>query len=580
MSVYQKILKYVPEKRWLLPLSILTTAVATVLQFGSFWIFYRFLTVLLIDQDTTRAIQFAAWIIAALSAYAVLYFLAVMATHVVAFRLESNLRKSGVQHLLKASFSFFDRNQSGTIRKMIDDNTEQTHMIVAHLIPDLTNGILTPIIILLMMYLIDWRLGLLFTTSSLISLTCLFLTTGNQDFMRKYQTALEQISAESVEYVRGMPVVKIFGGTIQSFKALYEVISNYGDIAHQYTLSCRAPFVAFLAIIGASVVFAIPIAFYDYAHGVPATAAVVMVVFYGIFSGLMYNGFMRIMYVMMYKMQAGDVIDKIENLTAKMSAEEVKFGTVAALTGTDIEFKNVSFKYDDDFVLNDLSFKLSGGKTYALVGSSGGGKSTIAKLISGFYKLDSGSITIGGTALSDYSQEAVMRHIAFVFQNTKLFKTTIYENVRMGRPGATHEEVMNALSLAQCDEILAKFPEREKTMIGSKGVHLSGGEVQRIAIARAIVKDADVIILDEASASADPENEYEIQRAFANLMKGKTVIMIAHRLSSIRNVDEILVVKDGKIIERGSNDALSAKEDGEYRKLLRLYDQANVWAVS
>lgn len=580
MSVYQKILKYVPEKRWLLPLSILTTAVATVLQFGSFWIFYRFLTVLLIDQDTTRAIQFAAWIIAALSAYAVLYFLAVMATHVVAFRLESNLRKSGVQHLLKASFSFFDRNQSGTIRKMIDDNTEQTHMIVAHLIPDLTNGILTPIIILLMMYLIDWRLGLLFTTSSLISLTCLFLTTGNQDFMRKYQTALEQISAESVEYVRGMPVVKIFGGTIQSFKALYEVISNYGDIAHQYTLSCRAPFVAFQAIIGASVVFAIPIAFYDYAHGVPATAAVAMVVFYGIFSGLMYNGFMRIMYVMMYKMQAGDVIDKIENLTAKMSAEEVKFGTVAALTGTDIEFKNVSFKYDDDFVLNDLSFKLSGGKTYALVGSSGGGKSTIAKLISGFYKLDSGAITIGGTALSDYSQEAVMRHIAFVFQNTKLFKTTIYENVRMGRPDATHEEVMNALSLAQCDEILAKFPEREKTMIGSKGVHLSGGEVQRIAIARAIVKDADVIILDEASASADPENEYEIQRAFANLMKGKTVIMIAHRLSSIRNVDEILVVKDGKIIERGSNDALSAKEDGEYRKLLRLYDQANVWAVS
>lgn len=580
MNVFRKILKYVPEKKWLLPLAIILTAVSTILQFGSFWIFYRFLTALLIDQDTTQAIHFAVWIMAALTAYGVLYFSGVMATHAVAFRLESNLRKLGVRNLLNASFSFFDRNQSGSIRKKIDDNTEQTHMIVAHLIPDLTNGVLAPIIILILMYLVDWRLGLVFTVSSLISLICLFLTTGNQDFLRKYQAALERISAESVEYVRGMPVVKIFGGTIRSFKAFYEVIVDYGHMAHQYTLSCRAPFVAFQAIIGTSVVFAIPIAFYDYAHGVSAAAAVAMVVFYGIFAGLMYNGFMRIMYVMMYKMQASDVIDKIENLIAEMSAEEVRFGTIDALTGTDIEFKHVSFKYEDDFVLDDLSFKLPGGKTYALVGSSGGGKSTIAKLISGFYKLDSGAIMIGGTALTDYSQEAVMRHIAFVFQNTKLFKTTIYENVRIGRPDATHEEVMNALSLAQCDEILAKFPEREKTLIGSKGVHLSGGEIQRIAIARAIVKNADVIILDEASASADPENEFEIQRAFANLMKGKTVIMIAHRLSSIRNVDEILVVKDGKIIERGSSDALNAKEDGEYHKLLRLYDQANVWAVS
>ena len=271
--------------------------------------------------------------------------------------------------------------------------------------------------------------------------------------------------------------------------------------------------------------------------------------------------------------------DKIENLIGEMSSEEVVFGTTPAFAGTDIEFANVSFKYDNEFVLENLSFKLPAGKTYALVGSSGGGKSTIAKLISGFYKLDGGEIRIGGVPLTDYTQEAVMRHIAFVFQNTKLFKTTIYENVRIGRPDATREEIMNALSLAQCDEIIAKFPERENTLIGSKGIYLSGGEIQRIAIARAILKNADLIILDEASAAADPENEYEIQQAFANLMNGKTVIMIAHRLSAIQNVDEIIVVKDGKIAERGTNDEL-LRRDGEYRKLIQLYNQANVWAVS
>lgn len=579
MEIYKKIFKYIPEKKYLVVLAVFLTALATIFQFSTFRYLYHFLTALIVDQNVAEGKR-AAYIIAGLLlAFGVCYFIGLLATHLAAFRLESNLKKRGLENLLKASFSFFDRNQSGRIRKLIDDNTEQTHMIVAHLIPDLTVAVLSPILITLIMFSVDWRLGILFVVMLIVGMVLIFLTTGNQQFMRKYALSLEKMGAQAVEYVRGMPVVKIFGGGLESFTSFYNAIIEYGDTAHAYTLSCRLPFVLFQVILNIGVAFTIPIALINHGLGPETNEVIVKVVFYTVFSGLLYNCFMKVMYVGMYKLQAGDVIDKVENLIAEMSDQEVVFGSETKFDNYDIEFSGVSFKYDDEFVLNDLSFKLPGKRTYAFVGSSGGGKSTIAKLISGFYKLDSGEIRIGGKALTAYSQQAVMHNIAFVFQNTKLFRTTIYENVRIGRPNATREEIMKALSLAQCDEILAKFPERENTLIGSQGIHLSGGEIQRIAIARAILKDANIVILDEASAAADPENEYEIQQAFANLMKGKTVIMIAHRLSAIQNVDEILVVDAGKIVERGSHAALM-KNDGEYKKLVDLYYQANVWAVS
>lgn len=579
MEIYKKLLKYVPEKKFLAIFAVFLTAIATVFQFITFWYLYQFLNALIVNRNTAEG-KHAAYVIAGfLLAYGISYFFSLIATHIVAFRLESNLKKRGLENLLKASFSFFDRNQSGRIRKLIDDNTEQTHMIVAHLIPDLTVAALSPILITLIMFSVDWRLGILFVIMLIVGTLLIYLTTGNQQFMRKYALSLEKMGAQAVEYVRGMPVVKIFGGGLESFASFYNAIIEYGDTAHAYTLSCRMPFVLFQVILNIGVAFTIPLAFAKFGAGAETSEIIVKVIFYTVFSGLLYNCFMKVMYVGMYKLQAGDVIDKIENLITEMREEEVVFGSETRFDHYDIEFSGVSFKYDDEYVLNDLSFKLPGKRTYALVGSSGGGKSTIAKLISGFYKLNGGEIRIGGKQLTAYSQEAVMQNIAFVFQNTKLFKTTIYENVRIGRPDATREEIMKALSLAQCNEILAKFPERENTLIGSQGIHLSGGEIQRIAIARAILKDANVIILDEASAAADPENEYEIQQAFANLMKGKTVIMIAHRLSAIQNVDEILVVDAGKIVERGSHAEL-IKLGGEYKKLVDLYYQANVWAVS
>jgi len=271
-------------------------------------------------------------------------------------------------------------------------------------------------------------------------------------------------------------------------------------------------------------------------------------------------------------------MEKIEALIREMQSGKMPHGYIVRAENTDIDFHHVSFAYEDKKIFDDLSLHLDGEKIYALVGSSGGGKSTLAKLIAGYYLPQKGEVRIGGHALTDYTEEALTNAVAMVFQNAKLFKTSIYENVQIGKPEAAHDEVMAALKMACCEDILGKFPDREKTVIGSKGVHLSGGEKQRIAIARAILKNAPIIILDEASAAADPENEYEIQKAFSHLMKGKTVIMIAHRLTSIRQADEILVVEEGKILERGSHQSLMEKK-GRYADLQHLYAQANDWKV-
>ena len=451
-------------------------------------------------------------------------------------------------------------------------------MLVAHLIPDNISALFTPIFMFIIVFAVDVKLGFLLLGVALIGGAQMMFMMGNKNFMQKYQAALERMNAEAVEYVRGMQIVKIFKSTVESFKAFYEAITGYSDLAYKYTLSCRSPYVMFQVLFNLFAVFTIPAAIYFMNKGADGNFIIAKIVFFVCIAGILFSAFMRVMYVGMYNFQAKSVVDKLENLFADMEKDNLEHGTEEKFDNFGIEFKNVSFGYTDEKILKDVSFTLEPNKTYALVGSSGGGKSTIAKLISGFYKINSGEILIGGKNISSYSRNALMRSIAFVFQTSKLFKTSIFENVKMGNKNASDEEVMNALRLARCEDILAKFPEREKTVIGSKGVHLSGGEIQRVAIARAILKNADIIILDEASAAADPENEYEIQQAFSNLMKNKTVIMIAHRLSSIKNVDEILVVEDGNIVERGS-DAELMQKGGKYSRLQKLYSQANEWRV-
>ena len=578
MGIYKKLFKYVPEKKYLAYISMFLASIAAILAVGAYYILWNFLYAFLVQKNVSNSKVYAIIIVSFLASNILFTFLATWASHLLAFRLETNLRKTAINHLMKASFSFFDTNASGKIRKLIDDNAAETHTIVAHLIPDNTNAILTPILLFVVMFLADWQLGVLLLIITIIATFQVKFMMGEKTFMDTYMKALERMNAEAVEYVRGIQVVKIFRGTIQSFKAFYDSVIGYSKDVLAYTYSCRIPWVSFQVLLNMCIVFTIPFAIIYLNHGANVNLIIAKVIFFACFAGLLLSAFMRIMYVGMYGMQANQVITKLETLFDEMEKNKLEHGKEERFENYNIEFKNVSFGYGDENILKNVSFTLPEKKTYALVGSSGGGKSTIAKLISGFYKVKEGEILIGGKNITSYSNEALMKNIAFVFQNAKVFKTSIFENVKMGNSEATDDEVMKALKVAQCEPILARFKEREKTLIGSKGVHLSGGEVQRIAIARAILKNAPIIILDEASAATDPENEYEIQQAFSALMKDKTVIMIAHRLSSIKNVDEILVIENGNIIERGNDETLQ-KLAGKYKSLQDLFSKANTWRI-
>ena len=578
MNVYKKLFAYAREKVCLGYLAILLSSISVLFTIWGYYLIYKFLYNLIMLNDLAMSEQYAVKIVVVLTTGAILYILSGIFSHMLGFRLETNLRKRGIEGLSQASFRFFDMNPSGKVRKIIDDNASQTHTVVAHLIPDNAQAFLTPILAIILGFLISTRVGLVLAILTLLAGLLLFSMMGEQKFMKIYQESLADLSAETVEYVRGIQVVKIFGASVESFKSLYNAIKNYSKYAYEYSLSCRKPYVLYQLIFFGLVAILLPIVIYatDILGDSDMLLVELLMVFF--LSGVLFVAFMRIMWVSMYVFQGNYAVDTLEGLYEDMQMDKMKHGEHEIYKDFNIEFDHVSFGYNDNMVIEDLSFHLGEGKTYALVGSSGSGKSTIAKLISGFYNVDRGEIRIGGVSLNAYSNEAIINNISFVFQNAKLFKTSIYENVALAKRDAKREEVMEALRLAGCQSIIDKFKTAEETVIGSKGVYLSGGEKQRIAIARAILKNANIVIMDEASASIDPDNEFELQKAFKNLMKNKTVIMIAHRLSSIREVDEILVLDEGKIVERGSDEELMSKES-KYKKLQEMYGVANEWRV-
>ena len=578
LTVYKKILSYVPKERYLAYIGILLSMLSVVFKVWGYYYLSKFLIEIIVYNNIENAKYYGFYIVGLLIIGITLYGIAGLVTHVLGFRLETNLRKYGIEGLSKASFSFFDTHPSGKTRKIIDDNATDTHMIVAHLIPDNAGAILMPILLLVLGFFVSLKVGIILIILSIVGGISLSMMTGEKEFMKIYQESLETLSSETVEYVRGIQVIKIFGISVESFKALNTAIKNYSKYSLEYAMSCKRGFVGFQWFFFSFIAMVIPILLLFFNIEDPKMLAVelIMVLF---LSGALFVSLMAIMYVSMYAFMGQSVVEKLESIFEEMNSNKLTFGSNEEFENYNITFENVSFGYTDKKIINDLSFSLEENKSYALVGSSGSGKSTIAKLISGFYKIDSGVIKIGNRSISSYSEEALINNIAFVFQNVKLFKTSIYDNVKIGKAYASYEEVMTAMNLAGCNSILDKFSEREQTQIGTKGVYLSGGEKQRIAIARAILKDAKIIIMDEASAEVDPENEYELQRAFSNLIKDKTVIMIAHRLPSIRNVDEILVMDNGEIIERGTDRELMAL-DGEYKKLQSLYNKANEWRVN
>lgn len=578
MKTYKKLFSFVEKEKIYGYFAILFSLISAILNVYAYYLIYEFLKAAILENNFNYAKEVAIKTVVFLTLSMLLYLFSGISSHLLAFRLETNLRKKGIEGLCNASFRFFDLNPSGPTRKAIDDNASQTHMIVAHLIPDNSQAFSMPILILILGFFISLRVGLIILILSILSGLLLSLMMGEKTFMEKYQKALDNLSAETVEYVRGMQVIKIFGTSLYSMKNLVKMIKDYAKYAYDYSLSCKKIYVTYQWIFfGLITILLVPISL-NFSKLGPKENLVIDLVMVLFLSGLMFVAFMKIMWVSMYSFQANYAIDTLNNLYEDMGKDTLNYGEETIFEDYSIEFKNVDFAYKEKLVLKNLSFNLEGNKSYALVGSSGSGKSTIAKLISGFYKVDGGEILIGKKPIEKYKKEALIKNIAFVFQDSKLFKKSIYENVALAKENATKEEVMKALKDAGCMEILEKFKERENTIIGSKGVYLSGGEKQRLAIARAILKDSQIVIMDEASAAIDADNEYELQKAFKNLMKNKTVIMIAHRLTSIKALDEILVLEDGKIIERGSHKELMEK-NGKYKILQEEYKVANDWRV-
>lgn len=511
----------------------------------------------------------------------ILNFFGLMGTHLSAFKNEKNMKDAAIKHLLKLPLGYFSNHTSGGLRKIIDYSTAKTEIFLAHQLFDLAGAIVTPIIFLILLFSFDWRLGLICLIPIILCFVFMYpmFSKESRNSMEKYEKYLEEMNGEAVEYVRGIPVTKAFQQSIYSFKNFINAIKNYGKFSAEYSMSTHIPMTAFTVSINGFFALLIP-------AGILLAGSVVDVkffanfMFYIIFTPICAVMMMKIMTVSQDWMLASCALDSIEAilnenpLVDPINPQKPK--------NHSIEFEGVYFDYEnadgDEHILNDVNLKINENETVALVGPSGGGKTTIASLIPRFWDVNQGSIKVGDVDVRDISTKELMKNISFVFQNTTLFKDSIYNNVAIGRKGASRDDVKKALSLTQCDDIIDELPDGINTVIGSEGTYLSGGQQQRIALARAVLKDAPIIILDEATALADPENEYLIQKAISEITKDKTVIMIAHRLSSVKNVDKIYVVENGRIVEEGNHHTL-IDSGGIYSRMWDEFNQSIQWKV-
>lgn len=513
------------------------------------------------------------------------YFCALMCTHLAAFRTAANIRKQGMAHLMKTPLGFFDNNASGLIRNRLDGGASETETLLAHNLADIVGTIAMFISMIVLMFVFDWRMGAACLMAAVISVAAMFAMMGgkNAKLMAEYQAAQDRMSKAGTEYVRGIPIVKVFQQTVYSFKAFKEAIDDYSAKAEHFQGDvCRVPQSVNLTFTEGAFIFLVPVALLIAPHALADgnyAEFVTDFAFYAVFSAIVSTALARIMFAASGMMLAGTALERISKVTGAPVFEPVEDSQKPK--DNSVEFRDVSFTYDGSErpALDHVSLRAEPGQTIALVGPSGGGKTTAASLIPRFWDVSSGSVLVGGVDVRNIEHHELMDNIAFVFQNVHLFKTSILENVRAARPDASRDEVMEALLAAQCSDIIAALPEGIDTKIGAKGTYLSGGEQQRIALARAILKDAPVVVLDEATAFADPENEALIQRAFSSLTKGRTVIMIAHRLSTVVGADKIVVLSEGHVIEEGTHEELLQK-NGLYAHMWEDYSKAVRWRIT
>jgi len=506
----------------------------------------------------------------------VIYIGALMCSHIAAFRVQANMRSEMMHHIVTLPLGFMDSEGSGKIRKTVNECSAATEAYLAHQLPDQAGAYATPVGLLVLLLVFDWRLGLL----SLIPVGLAFLIMGSmmgkkmEQKMKEYQNALEEMSSEAVEYVRGIPVVKTFGQSVFSFKRFRTSIEKYEKWTIAYTVDLRIPMVAYTTIINAVFTILIAAAFFFTA----SNTFLLNLLFYIIITPIITVTLNKIMFSSENKMIVADALARVDGIMDRRPLEES--GREEQPKDHSIIFERVSFRYEDaaEDALHQINLKIGEGEHVAFIGPSGGGKTTLASLIARFFDVTEGAVKIGGVDVRDIPSKELLEQVSFVFQDSKLLKMSIYDNVRMGKKDASREEVMEALKNAQCEDIIEKLPDGMDTIIGTKGTYVSGGEAQRLSIARAMLKNAPILILDEATAFADPDNETKVQEAFSRLSKGKTVVMIAHRLSSVTNADRIFVLKDGEIEGSGTHESLE-KANGLYAHMWEKYNQSVCWKV-
>ncbi len=569
--------KYLTIASWILSA---LSALAALLPFVYIWKIIKEVLDAAPDYGDVQNLSHNGWMAVIFAVTAILiYIAALICSHLAAFRVQANMRKKAMHHIVTLPMGFMSGSGSGKVRKIVYESSAATETYLAHQLPDKANALATPVGLIVLLLVFDWRLGLLSLLPVAAAFVIMSVMTGKRmaEKMEEYNNALGQMAGEAVEYVRGISVVKTFGQSVFSFRRFKEAIDNYEKWVIAYTKDLRFPMMCYTTLVNGIFAVLVAAALVMTSGGV-TNEFLLNLMYYIIITPIITLTLTKIMYASENKLIVADTMSRIDCLMEMEPLPETNHPKHPK--DNSVELSGVSFRYKDAKrnALENISLTIKPGEHVAFVGPSGGGKTTLASIVARFWDVSAGSVKIGGINVKDIAKEELMDTVSFVFQDSKLLKTSILENVRMAKPDASREEILKALHDAQCDDILEKLPQGVDTVVGAKGVYLSGGEQQRISIARVMLKNASILILDEATAFADPDNEAKVQAAFNVLAKGKTVLMIAHRLSTVTGADRIVVVRDGKIEDTGTHDQLKDK-DGLYAQMWRQYNQAAKWKV-